>query len=81
MALADLLGRIDPLTVEGGGHSDVGDQDVGLMLQRTLDDLVVVGRHSHDREVGVAGDQRAYAFTHDQVVVGQEDVDRAGRPG
>ena len=51
MALAHLLGRIDPLTVERGRHPDVGHQDLGRQHRRTLDHLVVVGRHADDLEV------------------------------
>ena len=51
----------------------------GAQVSAPWIDLVVVGRHPHHPEVGVPGDQGAHPLTHDQIVVGQEDVDRARR--
>ena len=48
MALAHLLGGVDPLPVEGRRHPDVGHQHLRCQRLGALDDLVVVGRHAHD---------------------------------
>src|ERR1700683_4319365 len=75
--LADLLGGVDPFPIEGGGHPDVRDQDLGRQSGGALHHLVVVGRHADDLEVLVPLDQRTYALPDDQIVVGQEHRDPA----
>ena len=77
MPLAHLLGRIDALAVERGGHPDVRDEDLRLERGRPLHHLVVVGCDPHDPEVLVALDQRPDTLADDEVVVGQQHRDRA----
>ena len=53
MALADLVGGLDALVLEAGGHPDVGDDHLGGELARPGDELVVVGGGAHDLHVGL----------------------------
>ena len=63
----------------------------GFMAIRALDQLVVVRGDAHDLEIGLEVQERAHAFTHEDVVVGEEDRDapdchdsirpQSGRPG
>ena len=75
MALAELLGGVDPLALEARGHADVGDDDLGRGLLGAGHEAVVVARHAHDLEIGLEGEQGPHPFTHDQVVVGKEHRD------
>ena len=77
VALADLLGRVDPLAVERRRHADVGDEDLRLGRVGAGDRLVVVRADPDDAEVVVALDERAHALADDEVVVGEEDRDGA----
>jgi hypothetical protein len=77
MALAHLLGRVDALTLEGRRHPDVGDQHLRIGGGGTVDRLVVVGGYPHDVQVGLPVDEGAHPFANDQVVVREEDRDRA----
>ena len=72
VALSHLLGRLDPLALEGGGHPDVGDDHLWRRLLGTGDQPVIVAGDAHDLHIGGAADQGPNALPHDQVVVGQE---------
>ena len=77
LALADLLGRVDALALEGRRHADVADDDLGLVLGGRRQQLGVVGRLADDLDVGLAGQQRPHARAHEEVVVGQDHRDHA----
>jgi hypothetical protein len=77
MAFAHLLGRVDALTLEGRRHPDAGDQHLRIDGGGAADRLVVVAAHPDDLQVGVPVDEGAHPLAHDQVVVGEEDRDRA----
>ena len=76
MALADLLGGVDPFALEVGRHADVADDDVGCGAGGAGDESVVVLGDSDDLDVGVASEHRSHAFTDDDAVVGQKHGDR-----
>jgi hypothetical protein len=61
VALADLLRRVDALTVERGWHPYIGDQHLGLGRCAAGDDLVVVGGQSDNAQVWARLDERAHA--------------------
>ena len=50
---------------------------MGLAGDRALHDLVIVGGHADHTEIGVAFDQCPHPFADDQVVVRQQNIDRA----
>ena len=78
VALAQLLGGVDALALEGGRHADVGDEHLGRGGGGAGDQLVVVARGPDDLEVGLDREQRAHALADDDVVVGEEDGDPVG---
>ena len=77
VALAQLLGRVDALALERRRHADVGDTTWGVGRLGAGDQLVVVGGHADDLEVGLEREQGPHALADDQVVVGQEHGDHA----
>ena len=77
--LADLVGGLDAFLLEVGGHPDVGHHHLGGELAGPVDELVVVGGGAHDLDVGLERQQGPHSFSHDEVVVGEEDAD--GGPG
>ena len=79
VALAHLTGGVDAFALEAGRHPDVGDEDLRLGGLGPADQLVEVGRHPDHLQVFTGVDEGADALAHDQVVVRQEDADRAGR--
>src|SRR5271155_3650387 len=79
MALAHLPGGVDTFALERGGHPDVGHQDLRLGRLSAADQLIVVGRHPNHLQVFAGVDEGADPLAHDQVVIRQEDADRAGR--
>jgi hypothetical protein len=77
MAVPYFLGGINPLPVERRGHTNIGHQDVRCAGEGLLNHFVVVGRHADHPEVRVPGNEGPDPLAHDQIVVGQKDVDRA----
>ena len=79
MALAHLPGGVDALAAERRRHPDVGHDHLGLGGVGAADELVVIGGHPDDLKVAAGVDEGTDSLAHDQVVVRQEDADRAGR--
>ena len=79
VTLAYLTGGVDAFALEGGRHPDVGHQDLRLGGLGAADQLVVIGGHPDHLQVGRGVDEGAYTLAHDQVVIRQEDGDRAVR--
>ena len=78
VALAQLLGGVDALPLEGGRHADVGHEHLGRGGGGARDQLVVVAGGPDDLEVGLDREQRPHALADDDVVVGEEDGDPVG---
>ncbi len=75
VALADLLGGVDPFALEVRWHPDVADDDVRLRRAGAGDESVEVFGHSDDLDIGVTGEQRSNALADDDAVVGEKDPD------
>ena len=75
VTLADLVGGVDALALERGGHPDVGDHHLGRRLAGAGHELVVVRRRPDDAQVVLEREQGLDAGPNDQVVVGQKDGD------
>jgi hypothetical protein len=75
MALANLFSRFDAFITEARWHPDVSDQNLGLSLPATIDNLVIVGSHPDHFQVRAAVDERTYSLADDQVVVGEKNAD------
>src|SRR5881392_1161814 len=71
--------RGDDLRPLDARELEVQDDDVGLVLLDELDDLRAVGGPGRDFDVGFAVEQRAQAFDHDRVVVGEQHADHGPR--
>ena len=76
VSLADRVGAVDPLELEGGRHLDVGHDDVGAVLRRRREEGRRVLRDPHDLDVVVGVQQRPDALTHEDVVLPEHHSDR-----
>src|SRR5215469_9769025 len=79
MALAYLPGGVDALALETRRHPDVGDEHLRPGSLGAADELVEVGGHPDHAQVLTGVDEGADSFAHDQVVVREENADRAVR--
>ena len=79
VALAHLAGGVDALARERRRHPDVGDEHLRPGGLGPADQLVVVGGHADHGQVLTGVDEGADTFAHDQVVVREENTDRAVR--
>ena len=76
MLFADDPRGADSLVREIGWHPDIGDHDLGHVLGRAGEELVVVTCHADDVDVSGDGEQGAHSLPDYQVVVRQHDANR-----
>ncbi len=80
IALADELGGLDALVLEGRRHADVGHHDLGPGGVGRGQQLVEVGRHADDLEVRLEAEQRPRPLPHQHVVVRKKHRDLRAVP-
>ena len=79
VALAHLTGGVDALAREGRRHPDVRDEHLRPGGLGPAHQLIEVGGHADHVQVLTGVDEGADTFAHDQVVVREENTDRAMR--
>ena len=79
VALAHLAGGVDALARERRRHPDIGDEHLRPGGLGPADQLVEVGGYADHVQVLTGVDEGADTFAHDQVVVREENTDRAVR--
>ena len=57
------------------GHIDIHEDDIGGQFACFAHGFLAIGRFADDREVFVAGEGGADAFSHDGMIVDQEEFD------
>ena len=75
---SDRHGGLEALGVVTGGHADVDDDEVGLLLADQANQLLRVTASTRDLEPG-AHQQPGDSFTEQDVVVGHHDPRGCGR--
>lgn len=75
MTLANLFGGVDALALEVGRHPDIGNEDVGLGVLDTGDQLIEVSGDAHDLEILFGRYEGLHTLADQQAVIGQEHAD------
>jgi hypothetical protein len=80
VGLAEAVGGADALVGAGGGHADVGEDDVGVVLVDGGVEGVEVGAGGDDAEVVLGFEEAADAFADEVVVFGEREADQEDLP-